>query len=752
MLILFRNTVVNLCPAIRFPYWVACFWVVTLSAGVAAIGQDTSTENPPNQTSRAETSQISASKISDVSVGIQGQVRLGHWSEVRLSASGLPAGGQLVLRAVDSDEIPVDYYWPLTPVPEVSPPTVVGYFRLGRKDHRVRLQVTDQEGEIWDQVMLDFSAESGRQLQPATRPFWLQLGPDFGISSATISLQNSQDSGIVLIESDPSPDQEVSSLPVTERGWESLDRIIANTATTDWIDHLGPAGRQSLQQWLVQGGRISLLVTPGAESLVSEQGALSSWTGSIKAVGSSTSRSSSLEYFVGSRTQLLGENQTRLEFVGFPDANDSELTIDDAPVMDRLARGLGRLDLLGLDLSSDPIKTWPSRNNLTTKWLAISQSKDARLNSSYGYLDLSGQLRSALDQFERVSLVSFTVVGAILILFLILVAADYFLMRHVLKRMELTWITLPIYCLVTCGAIFWLFGNSKSSEPLANQAEVIDIDATSGQVTTRLWTNIYSPTAQQLDLEIGNNRLNVPPQSSEIGWNGLAGTGMGGMMSTKLSIGSDRPYRIVATSEQPQHLRALDLPFDVASTRSLRGAWSGQWPGDSSTRITRRADRDRLQGIFTNSLPVELKDCFLVSGGWAYRFRGTLPPGTSVDIETQTDHISLNVWLTRRRTISENSSTNQAWNPVDDDLHRILELLMFYEIGGGQNYTQLLNQFEPALDFSELRLLDRAVFLGRSDESMSQVLLNGERLPAEQFDRMATAIRIVLPVESSNEN
>lgn len=680
----------------------------------------------------------------EVSVGIAGHVRLGLWTEIRVSGASLPDEGVLVAQAVDSDGIPVDYRWPFTrdaAQSETTSQVAIGYFRLGRLDHRVLVRVEDTQNKILSRKVLNFDEDAKLTLLPATRPIWLELGPDFGLTSATSRMRRSEDSGAVLVR----PDR-LEDLPQTVRGWESLNRLVGNTAAAQWPVELSPATSSSLLQWLKQGGRLSLMLDTESPQYFAQSGPLQSWTDTLEMNTTTTQNSSAIEYFVGSRSQLLEEGQ-QLGIVTFPQATVTELEIDKQPAIARFALGLGQVDLLGLDLASEPIKSWQSRNNLTAKWLAIPQASEARLNVNYGYLDLSGQLRSALDQFQRVGLISFTVVGGLLIAFLILVAVDYFLMRHVLKHPELTWVTLPLYCLLTCGAIFWLFQNSKADIVLANQAEIVDVDATTGLVSSRVWSNVYSPTAEQKDVSVGSNLLNLPVQSSQVGWNGLAGTGMGGMMSNKLSMVSDRPYSVMPQSSNAGELNVSQMPFDVASTRSIRGQWTSQMPTPVEANLSRRPGRDRLYGSFTNPFPVELKDCFMIHGGWAYRFRNTLPPGATVDIASQSDHVTPLVWLTRRKTISEKSSANQPWDPTESELHRILEMLMFYELAGGQDYTNLLNNYEPGLDFSGLRSLDRAVFLGRTDQTISNLELNGSVLQDDQFDNTSSAIRIVLPVE-----
>ena len=62
----------------------------------------------------------------------------------------------------------------------------------------------------------------------------------------------------------------------------------------------------------------------------------------------------------------------------------------------------------------------------------------------YGYNDLAGQLRSALDRFDGVRLVPFWLVAGLIVVYLLLIGpGDYFFLRKLVGRMEWTWLTFP---------------------------------------------------------------------------------------------------------------------------------------------------------------------------------------------------------------------------------------------------------------------------------------------------------------------
>ncbi len=62
----------------------------------------------------------------------------------------------------------------------------------------------------------------------------------------------------------------------------------------------------------------------------------------------------------------------------------------------------------------------------------------------YGYSDLAGQMRSALDRFTGVRQAPFWLVAGLIVAYILLIGpGDYFFLRKVVRRMEWTWLTFP---------------------------------------------------------------------------------------------------------------------------------------------------------------------------------------------------------------------------------------------------------------------------------------------------------------------
>ena len=157
--------------------------------------------------------------------------------------------------------------------------------------------------------------------------------------------------------------------------------------------------------------------------------------------------------------------------------------------------------------------------------------------TTLGYDDLSGQLRSALDQFAGVKLVPFWFVALLIVLYIVCIGPlDYLFVKRVLKRMELTWVTFPaIVLLFSLGAYvlaYQLKGDQlhlnrstwwTSTRELAGARH--DLVPTSSALGS-----IRTTCRLLLKRRCGRTR---PPQML-LSWMGLPGAGSGACPATRM--------------------------------------------------------------------------------------------------------------------------------------------------------------------------------------------------------------------------
>ena len=181
-----------------------------------------------------------------------------------------------------------------------------------------------------------------------------------------------------------------------------------------------------------------------------------------------------------------------------------------------------------------------------------------------GYRDLSGQLRSALEDFRfgGMSLIPFSWVAVLIVIYIVLIGpVDYLFLRRIVRRMEFTWITFPLVAVIVGGVAVLLTGFYKGDQFAVRQLAVIDHDLTSGSQRQMLWAHAYSPANDQYDMTLTGeaNRL--------LCWHGLPGTALGGMQTPAATASDDTAYNYIPADSDPQQLAIEQRPFQSTSGR-----------------------------------------------------------------------------------------------------------------------------------------------------------------------------------------
>ncbi len=193
---------------------------------------------------------------------------------------------------------------------------------------------------------------------------------------------------------------------------------------------------------------------------------------------------------------------------------------------------------VALDLDRPPLSTWTARQQLIGKLLAQPKVAIKEVGGDVvgqvtrlGYSDLAGQLHSALDQFTGVQFVPFWAVAALVVLYILCIGpGDYFFLKKVVRRMELTWVTFPLVVLAFSAGAYGLAHWLKGSELRLNQVDLVDLDVDSRLVRGTTWSTIYSPQIETYDLSLqprpGAIAATDKPEVL-LSWSGLPG-GLGG--------------------------------------------------------------------------------------------------------------------------------------------------------------------------------------------------------------------------------
>jgi hypothetical protein len=690
--------------------------------------------------------------VQAASVGFGGKFKAGFWQPVRLKLAAGPTGarGRLELVAPDGDQSPVIYgneqaaELNLTAAQEAS---VLLYAKSGPVASPLTLQLRQGDEIGWSQNL--------SPLLPlallATQELVVGIGPQVGLEAAATALHRPATAMLYTATVGSA-----AELPDRWWGYEGVDTVVLTTSDAAFLSAMSEEQRQALLTWIELGGRIVLCVgARGAEIAAAESSWKTLLPGEFVEVVPQKERTG-LETFTKAELPFDQEfyqrkrpSITRLKNVR-GEVLLSEESSGGHPLAVLAPAGLGTVVFVGLDLDHSSLAAWAGRPRLVAALLArefgrreTNERDTPRGALRLGYEDISGQLRMALDRFPGVTLVNFTTISVLTLVYLLLIGpGDFLLLTRLGWPRHVTWLTFPLVTAGFVGLAWMLLGQTHGSRVRLNQVEIVDLDVERQVARGTVWAQLYSPATSRYDLRL---RLSPAAASLEspqgwLSWQGLPGDALGGLDSRQVVLTSAQPYRATMPGQSP----ALDnLAVSVASSKSLSARWWAKTALTADSRLTFNAD-GLLSGEFHQPLGVELKECILAFGERLYRLH-TLRPGQVVTIDPQS---SLYLeWQLTLRKIEESKDVATPWDPVATDVPRIAQMLMFYDAARGRNYIGLTDRYQPYVDLSEHVRLDQAVLVGRAVGPVS-TLGNQDGPLAEPSDTNTwTWYRLVFPVK-----
>jgi hypothetical protein len=815
--------------------------LISTAAGVRAedvppSGMDhpSSVTNPP-----ASTIHHPSPEIVGLHVGIAGYYKPGAWTpvEVQLRGVDIIEAGEVSVTVPDGDGVPSRVSAPLPcPAPAGGSAgndggvdtSLLLYTRFGRTRSELSVELRGQ-GRVVAHRLFEPGKDAGyRPAVPSDRELIVTVAADpLGVEEAVRSLQQEPERRTVVVRV-----EDFGELPDQWLGYEGIGAVVLSTSDPGVYVDAGAIGSAAefdqwigaldervaaLDEWVKNGGRLVFCLGRRAEDALapSSEAVLRRLLAGTSGGAASEDLKEPLKRFAVNRLfrfvpgrlertvplRLTGELEAycgssvpvRLprEGVPVPHLVDVQGTVEarqgNLPLVVRRARGFGQVVFLAMDLDQAPFAEWEGRGRLVGALLdfpaaPVDDRRQTTAIMHYGFNDLAGQLRSALDQFPEVWRVPFwLVVGLILLYVAAIGPGDYFFLRRIVRRMRLTWITFPAIVTAFSLAAFLLAAQFKGSEVRVNQLDLVDVDVQTGRLRGAAWANVFSPRTDRYDLAFqprlpGGRRADRA--ATRTAWLGLPGDALGGMnpRTTNPTI-CRRHYDFSFAPEAPPDGRKRDpaddssgagwiagptirlenVPIQVWSTKSLCGRWTARTDLALEGRL---AEEEGLPvGTITNTLPFPLVECLLAYGQHAYEL-GTLEPGASVRVGPNLRCRELNALVTGRQFVfdEEHDIYRPQITPYDagsTDLAYILRAMMFFEAAGGRGRTGLSHRYQAFVDFSGLLKTNRAVLVGRAqcDEVSgrghgAELLLDGRPVP-DSHVRHTTVYRFVFPVESA---
>ncbi len=718
-------------------------------------------------------------EIVGVQVGLGGFYRAGTWTPVRvmLRAGGQSVSGRLHLTVPDGDGVPS----------RVSSPAETPCRMAAGESRTLELQV--RFGRVRSRLDVEFQAEKGsvrRTFEAADRPDKDQFpaavenhrklvvtvasGP-VGVEEAFNLLRLSPKDQAVVGRM-----EDASQLPGQWYGYEGIDALVFTTSQTKPYAGLKPDSPQmlALEQWIEMGGKLILCVGREGAEVLRDGGPLARFAPGRLQKMVFLRQTGAWEAYAGSSIPVPqstnGRHEIRvpqlMQVKGVVEARETDL-----PLVVRQARGFGQVVFLAADPELAPLNQWPERGLLLGKVLDNPPPTGQEMGENrsllhYGYTDLAGQLRSALDQFPTVGLVPFWAVVALIGVYIFLIGpGDYLFLRKIVRNMRWTWLTFPLVVVVFAGGAYWLSYWSKGTEIHLNQLDLVDCDVTTGRIRGTAWASLFSPTTERYDLGFRPLLPNGKPvQEAAVltSWLGLPGSALGGMDPRTLN-----PTSWKEEYEFSDRLDAMSgLPIQVWSTKSLTARWTAQTDAAQTDLVPQAqlGQEDRiLIGTITNTLDFPLADCILAFDRWGYEL-GTLKPGQSAELGTMARRRELETLLTGRKLESTESGADKfrfdpkpLYDQSSEDPAYILRAMAFFDAAGGRRYTGLFNEYQSFVDLTGLLKSGCAILVARvppdaaTPRRWGAQLLRDDQPLAVSRDRHDTFYRFIFPVQSEKK-
>jgi hypothetical protein len=529
-----------------------------------------------------------------------------------------------------------------------------------------------------------------------------------------------------------------------------LDGVDAIVLCGHGLGDLSAAMLLRIDAWIRHGGRLVLLAGGSAATLANRSPAADWLPGRVDRFVT-LRRFAPLEaYARAGRFQPPAAGVQVPTFVdprglpGVVEAFDGNAPTD-LPLVIRRSYGLGTITWLGVDLETEPFRSWQGAETLL---LALLDSRPrgtgsaAVIDATLRPADLMGQVRVALERFAagaqqpRLGTVSFELVAALGLLYVAcLFPFDWWLVSRGAGRPWLAWLSLPVLVAGFTMLAWTLRPAAAGGEAglLREAAQIVDIDAAGDLIRGGGWAAVAAPA---------NERLSVRGTGGDaaVSWLADAGRGFGGLDAVM-----PQPSLAAADYGYGPTLAELDgVPIAAASTRLFEAGWTEQGRARGLVSATLvREPQGTLRGDIAHHLPQPLERCWLAHGGWRYDI-GRLAPGQRFDLAASRGPRSLAGGLTLRAAVKERDAATR-WNPGETDLGRILEVAGFHAAAGGRGYTGLRAGRLERFDLSPLIAVDRAVLVGFVDRTETTIRV------ADVPARGPTMYRIVVPLATDAE-
>jgi hypothetical protein len=577
-------------------------------------------------------------------------------------------------------------------------------------------------------------------------------------------------------------DPRVGRLPGRWYGYDAARTIVLDTADPEVVKSLDAGRGQPLVEWVRRGGH--LVVSVGSNWQAVKDSVLGPVLPGLPAGQEQVSSLQALEHFAGGSKPIMPVGET-----GSPKTLVTKLDevkqrggivlaqLSNLPLVVRGPCGFGRVTLIALDTDQKIFSEWPDRGLFWGRAVDLRPRRTEQGNAgvmiggprrfnSWMISDIAGQLRAALEQFPGVRLIPFGWVAFFIFLYILLIGpGDYFFLKKVLKRMELTWITFPAIVITVSLLAYYAAYLFKGNDLLVNQIDVVDVDQVAGLARGETWAGLFSPQNRDysmrvlplpLDRELppaeatsgGEPPRPVPGTEVIMSWFSSPENQFGAMgnSSRRFTFGNGG-YAYGAYADRGgvdpsagavESLQGMRIP--IWSTKCVTARWFGP-AGPLVDSDLRPVGTDRLSGTVTNRLDVPLEDTIVVFNNHVYLV-DKIAPRQTVRVELANDR-DLSGYLKDKRKLYFDPNRYDPDYRIDR-VALMLDAMFHNSESGAGNERPLANDTLHQLDLTGQLVLTRPMLAARVSRAGSRLIL--DNAPSPPKVEQTTLVRAILPL------
>jgi hypothetical protein len=612
--------------------------------------------------------------------------KTGFWAPVyvQLTAPGPERvtrfDGTIIVSTTDSDDMDNLYKVPLPPMEPKEQTTVLTYVRPGSTGSEVQVTIRGADGRI---LSSQRAGRTGFTAAPPGTFLYVTAGADSTpLRRALRPKQAAAAEGVMPGGDEGGEDvdalttfshvTQLQDLPTRWFGYDPVDVLILETGGNKaFVEQLlaDRANRkEALAEWVHRGGRLVISVSHNNQDVntlldqLQVIGCNVHGTVPRPSLDSVARWSGVTEGFVP-RPPRKGPQQDKgppvidLAKIEVQPGKGVQSLVDEIdpqtrerwPVIVQAPSGLGRVILVGFDLDTGPFTDWEGEHRFWQKLnneLRPNQAAGKNVvNPNFGgsvpgwdqnHSDVGTLMQDRLESFNEVPVISFGWVALFILLYIVVVGPlDYFFLKKVVKRLELTWITFPTVVLVVSALAYVSAYYLKGNDLRINKVDVVDVVAEFPDADAQprvaqgakaygtTWFTVFSPRIQNYTVGIEpapktwvpevSREAAANPHSTVVTWMGRPENSYGG---TGRAAGSPSLFRrAYVYADDASGLEGV--PIQVWSTKTFTASWQAALSDDNplfraELTHTRGQTGEQLTGSLTSQLPVELEDAVLI--------------------------------------------------------------------------------------------------------------------------------------------